>query len=139
MSVGKYQLMWKHSLLLQNAKNPISLEKSAENSRRMKIPFFEKEKEVLYNDRKFIIRSDYFERSKKVFHCVFIDPSQLLDMDYLLPTENLSQETPGSSQPGKIYYVYVPSLIQKKNKEVNILTINQEKASFYGRVVDPTD
>ena len=65
--------------------------------------------------------------------------SQLLDMDYLLPTENLSQETPGSSQPGKIYYVYVPSLIQKKNKEVNILTINQEKASFYGRVVDPTD
>lgn len=50
------------------------LEKSAENSRKMKIPFFEKEKEVLYNDRKFIIRSDYFERSKKVFHCVFIDP-----------------------------------------------------------------
>ena len=41
------------------------LEKSAENSRKMKIPFFEKEKEVLYNDRKFIIRSDYFERYTK--------------------------------------------------------------------------
>lgn len=68
-----------------------------------------------------------------------ISVSQLLDMDYLSSADYFAEGICDSSQAQKIYYVYVPSFVQKKSKEVNILTINQERAVFYGRVSALTD
>lgn len=39
----------------------------------MKMWDFEKGKQVSYNNIKFILRSDYIERTKKVFYRIFIN------------------------------------------------------------------